>query len=398
MVEAQAVDSTPRFRLLDTMRAFARERRCAEGADAAAKEGFLGWAIAFACWVDRTVGTTDEAVADVALRREVGNLRAAWALVRADRRLSDAVALACALDAAAGWRDLTEVQGWSLELVDDPVLAAHPGAATVHGIAADTAWARGELERAGRLARRGLELGSVGRWRCEAALALVALSRGEWADAVAHGTAAAELAPRPDQSLGVAALATAYGGDLRAATALNDQLGRIAVAPTLVAFHHYVAAEIAALATDGDAAERRYQLATSLARRSGSTFVAGVASVGLLTRRVAGGRVAETLTGYRDLIDYWERTSAWIQQWTTLRNLARLLRALDDDATAFLLDAAARLAPDAPPVDEEPDPADLPAEDVAALRARAASLSRARVLEIARAALARHAGGTGEPA
>lgn len=58
----------------------------------------------------------------------------------------------------------------------------------------------------------------------------------------------------------------------------------------------------------------------------------------------------EAPDGYRDLIDYWERTGSWVQQWTTLRNLAQLLRALGDEETAALLDAARRPRSDAPAV------------------------------------------------
>ncbi|HVM01687.1 MAG TPA: hypothetical protein VM263_03380, partial [Acidimicrobiales bacterium] len=221
-----------------------------------------------------------------------------------------------------------------------------------------------------------------------AALALVALTRGRLGAAVELGRRAADLAPRPDQSLGVAALAAAYGGDVALGTELAGRLAAIATSPTLEGFAHYVAGEVAAVAGDVEGAEERYRRAIALGRRSGATFVEGIASVGLLTVRAAAGRVGEALDGYRGLLDYWERTGGWAQQWTTLRNLARLLRDLGDHDVAGLLDAAADAAPDAPP---PAGPRSAPgAGGLDAARAAAPPAGRAEVLAVARAAIARH--------
>ncbi len=391
MVEV-ALDGPARYRMLDAMRTFARDRLSAEGEDHAATEGFLRWALELATWIDRTIDTAEEGRADDVLRRETANLRAAWGLFRAQHRLDDAVRLVRGLAGAASWRDLTEIWAWALELSDDPAITTHPDAALILGIAAESAWARGELERTERLARRGLGAAGDGGWRCTAALALAALSRGDMPGAVAHGTAAASQAPRPEQSLGVAALASAYGGDLGAARALNGPLAEIAVSPTLDAMHRYVAGEIDTLAGDANRAEQHYEQAIALARSSGATFLGGIASVGLLTVRAGSGRVADGLDGYRHLVDYWERTGGWVQQWTTLRNLARLLHTLGDDETALLLDTAADHAPDASAVVDPGEPLsyDLPAERMLQIRRTAATAGRARVLDIARSAIVRH--------
>jgi hypothetical protein len=52
------------------------------------------------------------------------------------------------------------------------------------------------------------------------------------------------------------------------------------------------------------------------------------------------------LRGYRTLIDYWQRTGAWTQQWTTLRNLADLFEQLGDPPLAAALRTAADEAPE----------------------------------------------------
>ena len=382
MVEATLGDTT-RYSMLDTLRSFTRDLLETHGEGRAATELFVRWARDLAASVDRALATSHEAHADRRLRREVANLRAAWRVCREQHRLDDAVRLVVGLAEAAGWRDLTEVWEWALELADDPAIAAHADAGFVFGLAAGTAWSRGEIERADRLAQAGLQLGG-GDWPCLAALAMIALSRGHLTDAIDLGASAADLAARPDQSLGIAALAAAYHGNLEQASAFADRLAAIATSPTIEGFSHYVAAEIDALAGSTDQAATHYGQAIMLTRQSGATFVDGVASVGLVSLRARVGQTSDALDAYWDLIDYWERTGGWIQQWTTLRNLARLLRTLDDTETPLFLEAAARSAPDAPvrnDGEENPDAGAVPDDRAAKLREEAATASRTRVLE-----------------
>jgi len=103
----------------------------------------------------------------------------------------------------------------------------------------------------------------------------------------------------------------------------------------------YVDGEIDSLAGHSEPAERHYLRAIDLARASGATFLIGVATVGLHAVRAAAGRVHDALHGYREAIDYFARTGNWTHQWTTLRNLANLLRRLADHEPAAALDAAA---------------------------------------------------------
>ena len=98
-------------------------------------------------------------------------------------------------------------------------------------------------------------------------------------------------------------------------------------------------------------------------------------------------------TGYQALIDYWARTGGWIQQWTTLRNLARLLHTIGDHEAAVYLDAAANHAPDAPPIPEhpnEPNTTNLPADQMETIITNAATASRDDVIAVAHRALNHH--------
>jgi predicted ATPase/DNA-binding SARP family transcriptional activator len=369
----------PRYRMLETLRAFAVDRLTATGEETAAADRLLRWAVELTARIDAAAATEREPEADAALRREVPNLRAAWRLARERGALDDAIALVVALHEVAVWRDLVEFRGWADELVTDPALATHPRAAVVLGAAARNAYARGDHARAGRLARDGLARATdpEGRSFCLGALGLAALSRGAFADVVDLKLAAATHATRRDGGIGVAALAAAYAGELDRARELHARAAEGPLPPTLRAFAEYVAGEIDNAAGHLDRAEGHYEKAIAGARASGATFVSGIASVGLLTVRADAGRVQDALRGYREVIEYFAHAGNWTQLWVALRNLAALLRRLGDEEPAALLDAAADRAPDAP-------------STTAPAPAQARAGGRAEALEVARAALRRH--------
>ena len=179
---------------------------------------------------------------------------------------------------------------------------------------------------------------------------------GRYAEVVEHALAAAALATRPGENLGIAALAAAYAGDLDRARTLNDRGWPRAVSPTMRAWGAYVAGEIESAAGRPRAGRAALPSApsTSPAPRARPSSSASRPS-GCSTVRADAGRIDDALRGYREVIDYFARTGNWTHQWTTLRNLADLLRRLGDDEPAALLDAAADRAPDAPADDRSRD-------------------------------------------
>ena len=120
----------------------------------------------------------------------------------------------------------------------------------------------------------------------------------------------------------MAALASAYAGDLDRARALNDRWLAEATSPSRRAWATYYQAEIENLANRRDLAEQRYLEAITLGRNAGDTFVIGVATIGLFTLRTIDGREHEALAGYREVIELFARTGYWTHQWIALRNLA----------------------------------------------------------------------------
>ncbi|WP_117212165.1 BTAD domain-containing putative transcriptional regulator [Allorhizocola rhizosphaerae] len=362
LVDASMLDADfgagTRYRMLETLRDFGLDRLAAAGEREAAIKLLLGWAGSLTAWIGETMTTEREPEADAVLRRELANLRAAWRLARDRGALDEAVAMVTGLFDAVSYRDLIELRDWAEELADDSALAGHPRQTLVLGIAAEAAYHRGDYARTERLARAGLERSTndSDRWVCLQTLSVADLARGAHADVVEHALAATALMPHPREGLGVAALATAYAGDLEQARAMNERGLAAARSPSMRAWGAYVAGEIESLAGRGESAEEHYLRAIELAGTSGATFLAGIASVGLVSVRARCGRVGDALRGYREVIDYFARTGNWTHQWTTLRNLADLLRGLGDDEPAALIDAAADQAPDAPAVDSARKP------------------------------------------
>ena len=383
MIEVRFEGGT-RYRMLDTLRTFGLDRLAAADESEAAVARMQRWAVDLTGRIAATMVSEDEPEADAVLRRELGNLRAAWRSVRSRGALDAAAAMVTALFDAIAYRDLVEIRSWAEELADDPGLGDRPLAAAVLGTAGEAAYHRGDHVKADRLARAGLEraAGVTGRAYCLLPLSVVALARGLHAEAAAHALAAAETGFRSGEFLGIAALALAYSGDPDAARGLNDRGLAGSVSPSMQSWGAYVTGEIETSVGRRDLAEQHYVRAVDLARRSGATFLVGVASVGLVAARAAAGRAAEALVGYREVVDYFARTGNWTHQWTTLRNLADLLRRLGDEQSADLLDAASDRFPDAPARD--------PGRDAAPLPDAVSAPGRDAVLQIARRAIERN--------
>jgi predicted ATPase len=383
-----------RYRMLETLRLFGLDRLAATGEADTATSRLVRWAVELTRWFDQTVATDDEAEADVTLRRELANLRAAWRTARGRGLVEEAAAIVASLFDAVMSRDLVEVRAWAMELADDDLLRGRPHAAAVLGAAAYAAYAAGEHDRAEEYARAGLIEGGDGVPHCRHALAVSALARGAWDEAVEHCLSTDAVIHQRHGFLGMAALASAYAGDLDRARALNDRWLAAATSPSRLAWATYYQAEIESLASRHDLAEQRYLEAIALGRNAGDTFVIGVATIGLFTLRAIDGREHEALAGYREVIELFARTGYWTHQWIALRNLAILLRRLGDVETAEVIEAAADVAPDAPatPATSRLFAALTPDRSPEAVRPLAPVPGRTEILEMARRAIERHLG------
>ncbi len=181
MIDADFADGT-RYRMLETLRAFGRDRLAAAGEDDEACRHMLRWAVGLTTAFAAGIASEREPEADAALRREVANLRAAWRLARRMKAVDEAAALVAGLYDAIAYRDLLEFRGWAEELardfVDDPALAEHPRAAAVLASAAEAVYHRGDYASARRLAEAGLARATDDEsvWMCRSVLSVADLA------------------------------------------------------------------------------------------------------------------------------------------------------------------------------------------------------------------------------
>ena len=83
-----------------------------------------------------------------------------------------------------------------------------------------------------------------------------------------------------------------------------------------------------------------YQRAIELAQSAGSSFVEGIALVGLASLLGRSGAATIALPRFRSIIRRWRRMGVWHHQWTTLRNLVQLfVRERCWESAAVLLSA-----------------------------------------------------------
>ena len=260
-------------------------------------------------------------------------------------------------------RDLVEIRGWAEELAEDPALDGHPRMGDVLGTAAFAAYHHGDQDRADRRARAGLDR-DPGSAYCLHAAAVLALSRGAYAEVI-------DLARRADAEtnrrhlLGIVALAKANTGDVDGARTLIAQGLTGPLPPSVRAWITYFAGAIEHTAGRHELAERHYVQAIADGRASAVTFLVGVASASLLSVQATTGQEREALAGYPDVIDYFSRTGNQAHLQAALRDLAALLDRLGDPEPAALILAATAPTPPMAP-------------------------TTAEVLDVARAAIARH--------
>jgi tetratricopeptide (TPR) repeat protein len=340
LVDAQ-LDGEARYRLLETVRALAHERQREHAGEAdRAADVLAAWAVDTAAQIDAASRTADEPLADRRLRLELANLRAAHEEAVARGDLETAVAISVSLDVPASFRDLPEVWSWAARLLDVPGIDTHPRRVEVLGIAAEAAWLRGDLSSAEALALEGLAV-EPREPRCLHSLAAAHMFRGDAARARELWQEAAEIEP---MYLPPCAIAATYAHHEDADRLQKEAVNWASSHGSLsdLAFAHYAGGELAM--TDP---EVHYGTAIELARRAGSTFVEGVAMVGLAALRGRAGLRAEALEMFEQLVRYWQDTGNWTQQWTTLRNLAVLLEGSGDSTTAAVIMASAAAAPEA---------------------------------------------------
>jgi predicted ATPase/DNA-binding SARP family transcriptional activator len=398
VVVADTDQRRTRFRMLETVRAFALDDLGARGERSRAEDHLVAAVLELAAELSTLGHGPMEGDANERLALELPNIRAARDVSAARGDVGAQLTLLRRLQDLAIYRSFPELHAWTTELGALALSSPHlENAVPILGLAARSAWLRGELDRAAQFGARALEIADDESQLVDTydALGIVALFQGDFERAEELQLRAAALSTPTLRAvfLPTASLAATYAGRTDRASELLAQ-GRVLSAqtgsPGDVAYARYCEAELLAQ-QDLDAAVVAYEDAIEGARTVGASFVEGIATVGLVSAWGRKGRLAEALVGYRWLVDYWRRAGNWTQLWTTLRNLARALADADDpQCSAFVL-AAAEHAEGAATIDATTEAelatlrdeleARLGGQELERIQGRARALSRSTVVD-----------------
>ena len=362
LVVARPAGDSTRYRLLEPIRRDAEERLRGRGDLDQTRRRHARWAVGLAEAADAGVRTAAEPAWVARVDADLANLRAAhlWSLAVDDADV--ALRLSAALFWYATSTSLSEVFAWAERASARFAASGHPLLATVFASAGIGAWRRGDVTRARALAERALEA-ARGHEPSAARLALQVLGdvetlEGDCARAVESYRRAAALGHACGDVLqtvtdtGNTALALAYMANCRDARAAAETAASLAATtdiPTARAWAAYVAGEVR-LDDDPQAAATLLHQAISEAEVARNEFIPGVAGLSLLSVSARVGDPQEALRSYPALLDHWQRSGAWMQQWLTIRTLIETFTRVGRDEEAAILYGALAASPTATPV------------------------------------------------
>jgi hypothetical protein len=395
-----------RYRLLETLRDYARDRLDQDGDGERVRERHVEYYVGLAERASSGLRGAEEGRWVRRLDADLDDLRAAhrWAIAHGDA--DRALRLAAALAGYAYRSMRPEVFAWAEDAAGLAASRGHPLRPVALGSAATGAWVRGDLDAAQTLATEAVD-DAAGRPESNlghSALGSAALFRGQLDEARVHIRRAAELADAYGDpywsvvNFMVENLIVAYGGDTEAAIERGEAtlgVARRLDCPSATAWGLYHLGE---MLLDRDPARALDLLDESraLAAGVGHAFLTGIAGTSATTLRARHADPAQALRDFPEIIDLWDRAGNWTQQWTMLRSLIATLVRLGRDEPAAVLYGALRASPTAPPVygadagrlAEAVDAMEARAgrEQVAAWVARGSVMSDGEVLDLARAA------------
>jgi predicted ATPase/DNA-binding SARP family transcriptional activator len=362
-----------RYRLLETVRAYAGERLAAAPDAAGVYARHAGAVIAAAEDLDARMHGPDQPTAVREIDDLLPDLRRARSCALATGRGDLLVRLAAAMYRYGYHCQHYEALAWGH---DAPPDTAHPRLPLALAAAATHAWGRGDLAAALDLGNRALRaapgpdaagthgahevLGDVALVRCDSAAALT-----HYRAVAAAGRASGERAVETSGVVGEA-LIRAWSGEGHTAVRIAEAALDLADAsgnPSARAEARYALGE-----TLGDLdplrALRALAEAADLAGTVDDRLFAGGAATAAAAIRSRHGDPADALAEFRSVLTLWRRAGNDTLQTTALRNLVVLLVRIGADEAAALVDAAL-------------PPADLYAAESARLdRARAAVAER----------------------
>jgi predicted ATPase/DNA-binding winged helix-turn-helix (wHTH) protein len=334
-----------RYVLLETLRVYAQERLHDHGDHTTFRQAHARQFVAFAEAADAGLAGPDEAVWSERVEVEIDNLRVAhqWAVDCGDG--DAALRISAALHRFGFWRMRYEVLGWAAAAAGIDSAPGHLLHGVVLASAGVAAWIRGDLSEARSAAEHAVRVAGHDQGMPYEALGDVALFDGRPGDADdlygecvrryrAAGDALSEV-----WALASQALCCSYAGlvdEAAARAAATTTAAHGSPNPTTQAVALYAEGECR-LDQDPERALALLDRSRTLAESSGNDFLASVAAVSIASVLGRHGDPTRALQAFRDLVARWRSTGNWMQQSTTVRNLAGLFVRLGEDELAALL-------------------------------------------------------------
>jgi tetratricopeptide (TPR) repeat protein len=348
MVTVRGAGGITRYVVLETLRAYGRERLQELGID---DRFAVPHAIYFTELAEHAAAgmhTAGERTWVERILPDYDNLRVAFEHAMAASDIDSALRLVTSLSEFVHLRIGFEASGWAERAlaIADP---EHPLYAAAVGFAARGAWNRGDQARARALA--SLAHGRLpGRGNGRVAypgdvLADVSLYEGDPATALAHYEQEMERARRDNDPIRLvwtlfyvaicqAALRTPEAGFAAAEEAV--QVADAADNPTARSMGRY-ALGLVLKKSDPDKALALFDEAAEMAASVQNFWWHGIALMEAAATRGVHGDAARAASDFILVLDHWDRVGDWSQQWLNLRYVTRLLVRLgaDDDAVAL---------------------------------------------------------------
>ena len=347
-----------RYRMLETLRAYAADRLPADEADRV-RSRHASFMVDLAERAEAGLYGPDEQAWAHRVEQWLDDLRAAWGWARDAGQVDLAVRLAAAITRYGYWRVQGDLLAWGSWVAAN--VPAHPRLAVAHAGAAAAAWLDGRLEEASDLARRGIEAAG-GPASASAAAPLealgdVAMLAGDLAAALEAYRAVATLAAagRPGRA---GRRHRQPGPDPR----LRRRHGRPAPPPKRRSRRRsppgtrppspWPGSPRARRFADADPARASAALDEAMrrAREVGNRFVAGAALTAMVALRGRHGPPEAALSLFRDAVDHWRANGNRSLLVVTLRNLVVLLARTGRDESAASLAATLEEAAAEPPL------------------------------------------------
>ena len=348
MVTARGGTQTSRFNILETLRAYGRDRLRENMLDDVHAVRHAAYFTALAERAAAGMHGADERVWVLQMLPDYDNLRAAFEHAMTEEDIDLAMRLVTSLPEFVHLRIGYESSGWAERLLEQAP-PEHPLFAATVGFAARGAWNRGDFARAraiavlaeDRVPRRG-----NGRVAYPGdVLADLALYEGDGAAALTHYEAEMNRARTDDDPIRLvwtlfyvaichAALRKPEDGLAAATEAM--QVSESTGNPSARSMARYALGLVLKKA-EPERALTLFDEAAELAASVQNFWWHGIALMEAASTRAVHADTSDAATALIEVLDHWDRVGDWSQQWLNLRYVTRfLLRAgAQDDAMAL---------------------------------------------------------------